>query len=360
MKNKQTTDMIRVLVIDDSAFNRRTITKMLEKHPNITVVDTAMDGQVAIRKVLKLDPDVITLDLEMPNMDGFTFLRWLMRNRPKPVIVISAYEGDENVVRALEMGAVDFIAKPGQITLKLIEIENELIDKVLQVARNVRFRKREIVTPQQRQFMKVQFHEIPITDRIKERYVIAIGASTGGPQAIRTILNKIYGIGFPILICQHMPPIFTRLFSDRLNAMVPIQVKEAEDGDIVRGGCAYVAPGGMHMTVELQKGYVRIRLERARTSERNVPSVDKLFSSVSRVYGPRALGVILTGMGDDGAIGARDIRKRGGKIIAESEATAVVYGMPKSVIDAREVDWIEGIDRIHEKVIEWSGILRTS
>ncbi|MCS7313717.1 MAG: chemotaxis response regulator protein-glutamate methylesterase [Acidobacteria bacterium] len=346
---------IRVLVVDDSAYNRRTITRMLSSDPDMEVVDTAYDGQHAIKKVLEHDPDVITLDLEMPNMDGFTFLRWLMAQRPKPVIVISAYEADANVLRALEMGAFDFIAKPGgPISPRLPTIQEQLIAKV-RIAAQGKLRPAAGSPPPKMPVRPVDrkptpFRETPTTPSD----VVVIGASTGGPQAIRHLLQRLPNdLPAALLVAQHMPPVFTAMFAQRLNQVVGLRVREAEDDEVVRPGLVYVAPGGHHMEIRMTRDELRIRLRRPDSREKYVPSVDRLFRSAAEACGAAVLGLVLTGMGDDGLQGAAAVKAAGGRIIVEHEETAAVYGMPRAVIEAGLADESLPLDRIPEAVQAW-------
>ncbi len=343
---------IRVLVVDDSAFNRRTITRMLSSHPQIEVVDTAYDGQHAIKKVRALDPDVITLDLEMPRMDGFSFLRWLMQHHPKPVIVVSAHEGDRNVIRALEMGAFDFIPKPGgQISPKLVMIREELIAKVIAAYAS---------KPQNLQ-RTVHVHPVvpkpssiePVWVPRKLAQITVIGASTGGPQAIRFLLSRCYLPWTAILIAQHMPPGFTRLFAERLAHVTHFRVKEAEHGETVHPGTVYIAPGGHHMEIFRHARQVRIEVYPRERRDRYAPSVDRLFMSAAAAFGPNVFGIILTGMGDDGLLGARAVKERGGTIVVESEGSATVFGMPKAVIERGYADAAVSLERIPDVWRQW-------
>jgi two-component system chemotaxis response regulator CheB len=344
------TSKIRVLVVDDSAYNRRTISRLLASAPDIEVVDTAYDGQHAIKKVLEHDPDVITLDLEMPNMDGFAFLRWLMAQRPKPVIVISAHEADENVLRALEMGALDFIAKPGgPISPRLPTIQEQLIAKVRVAAQG---KLRPLVRSMPSEAIRREAAIVRETSDVPSSIVV-IGASTGGPQAIRHLLQRLPpDLPAAILIAQHMPPVFTAMFAQRLNQLASLRAREAGDDETIRPGYVYVAPGGRHMEVCLTRGGLRIRLQSPDGREKYVPSVDRLFRSAAEACGA-VLGLILTGMGDDGLQGAAAVKAAGGRIIVEHEETAAVYGMPRAVLEAGLADEALPLDRIPEALQAW-------
>jgi len=327
-------DAIRVLVIDDSAFSRQTITRILESSPLVEVVGVARDGEEALRRTLELEPEVITLDLEMPRMDGFTFLRLLMVKRPTPVIVVSGRMGEGDVWKALDLGAVDFVAKPGErASLDLEAIEEGLIRKVHAI-RDLRIenvRDRILAAPP-------RLLEEPAAAPAPTG-VVAIGSSTGGPAALmQTLAAFDRPLGCPILIAQHMPAGFTRGFAERLDRMTPFRVEEARGGLELGAGRVLIAPGGFDLTVERREGRVVARLTHSPKDSLYVPSVDRLFDSVSKVYGDRALAVVLTGMGDDGRQGAGQVKAVGGRVIAESEETAVIYGMPRQVIQAGLAD----------------------
>ena len=331
---------IKVLVVDDSAFNRKSIAEILGSSPELEVVGKAADGEEALRLASTLRPDVITLDLEMPKMDGFTFLRILMSKMPTPVIVVSSYSQKENVFKALELGALDFVAKPDRyVDSELTSIKTELVGKVL-LARSLR---RTVLTTRPRfesisgvhnldraQAQKVSVAEPP-------RTVVAVASSTGGPTALMEVFGRLpKGSASAVLIAQHMPDKFTRTFAERLDKRSQIAVSEAQDLDVVTASTAFVCPGRKCMYLEAAPGGtgLRLRVRNPMESDRYVPSADKLFQSVARTVGSRAVGVILTGMGDDGVDGAKEILDAGGTVIAESEETAVVYGMPAAAVRA--------------------------
>ncbi len=342
---------IKVLVIDDSAFNRQTITSMLETVPGIRVVARAGDGDEGLKQVFTHSPDVITLDLEMPKMDGFTFLRILMSRRPTPVIVISSYARRENVFKALELGALDFIAKPTQrISPELREIERELVDKVRLVTklRMVSLADRAARPP------PIPAPPAEATAAPTEvKRLVAIGASTGGPPALQQVFAALDGAApMCVIVAQHMPARFTQAFAERLDRASSMEVREAKAGDLVHPGLALVAPGGgistLHRDVD---GNVRVKIDPPEPGDRFIPSVDKLFESVAETYGADALGVILTGMAGDGSRGARAIRRRGGRIIAEAEETAVIFGMPEEAIRTGAVDEVVPLPQIAPAIL---------
>lgn len=341
---------INALVVDDSPYNRQTIIRMFEHEPSIKVVGTAADGKDAISKVIKLRPDIVTLDLEMPGMDGFTFLRWIMKEYPIPIIVVSARSDDRSVFKALELGAVDFIVKPtAKASPQLMKIREELIEKVFAVA-NLEMVKikanLELLTEDTgRKIEKVS----PQPKRVE---LVAIGASTGGPPAIQAILLRMpRNLPAGIVISQHMPEGFTRHFAERLEKISALTVKEAEDGEAVKPGNALISPGGYHMLLEQEGDTVRTMLKRRRLADKYVPSIDMMMKSAATVYGRKVLGVILTGMGNDGKDGMIAIKGKKGQTIAESEETSVVFGMPQEVIDAGAADDVLPLKDIPEEII---------
>ncbi|HSP16172.1 MAG TPA: chemotaxis response regulator protein-glutamate methylesterase [Thermoanaerobaculia bacterium] len=328
--------MIRALVIDDSAYNRVTITRMLESHPDIKVIGTAVDGEDGIKQLLRLKPDVITLDLEMPVMDGFAFLRWLMVNQPTPVIAVSSQSSDRSVFKALELGALDFIAKPGgRVSVRLSEIEKDLAAKVLQVV-DVRL---DNLTRRVREEETKHAEEVSDFENYAGRFeLIVIGSSTGGPPALQQVFESLPRLPVACVVAQHMPPTFTRLFAERLNRLSAFEVKEAEDGDAVKVGCVYVAPGGSRTEVRRGSEGLILRVMPPKPEDLYAPSVDRLFESASDACGERLIAVVLTGMGDDGARALPALHSRGARTIAESAETAIISGMPSSAVRTGAVD----------------------
>ncbi|HEX4473623.1 MAG TPA: chemotaxis-specific protein-glutamate methyltransferase CheB [Polyangiaceae bacterium] len=321
---------VRVLVVDDSVVNRRAITTRLTASGEVEVVGRAADGNEALRLAYDLKPDVITLDLEMPKMDGFSFLRLLMASRPSPVIVVSSYGQKENVFRALELGAVDFVAKPdASLGSDADDALDGLLQKVLLFREGTRDRvnvRPSHMPPSDRHRDVPQF-EAP---RLAPRVLVAIVASTGGPSALSELFAQLSSRGsYAVLIAQHMPERFTRTFAERLNRKSVLDVREAQDGDVVVSHSAFVCPGRQCMEVELAAGgQLRVRVVAPTPEDRYAPSGNRLLTSVAKAARTRAIGVVLTGMGDDGTDGARAIREAGGIVIAESEETAVIFGMP--------------------------------
>ncbi len=328
--------MIRALVIDDSAYNRVTLSRMLEANPKIKVVATAVNGEDGIKQVLRNKLDVITLDLEMPVMDGFSFLRWLMANRPTPVIAVSSKSSDRSVFKALELGAVDFVTKPGgRVSTRLPEIESDLVTKVLQVV-DLRM---ENLTRRVEEDQNPQPATVPDTEAcLSGIELVAIGASTGGPPALQHVFQALRKMAVPFVVAQHMPPTFTRLFAERLNRLTEYEVKEAEDLASLVPGTAYIAPGGMQTEVRRGDDGLYLRVLPSGTQDLYAPSVDRLFKSASDTCGSKLLAVVLTGMGDDGSHALTELHERGAKTIAESSETAIIYGMPAAAAKTGAVD----------------------
>jgi two-component system chemotaxis response regulator CheB len=315
---------ITVLVIDDSAHNRRTLKHLLESESDVQVLDWAADGEEGLRKVVDLRPDVVTVDLEMPRMGGYTFLRLLRSTAPTPAIVISSHSHKADVFKALELGAFDFIARPAKATAQALEsLRAELLEKV-RAARLVRrggLRRGPGPVARDRE----PHEEIP--------FIVAVAASTGGPPAVQRLLEALAAEPTPcVLVCQHMPSQFTRAFAERLDRIGPFNVAEAKQGDRLLPGQVYIAPGGRHLLLVEQAGQLVLKTQEVSARDRYVPSADRLFASVAKALGAKALAVVLTGMGSDGAVGVRDVHQAGGEVWAESEETAIVFGMPQEAI----------------------------
>ncbi len=351
---------IKIVVVDDSAFSRRSITRMLEGIESVEVVGYATNGEEGIQKVIALKPDLVTLDLEMPKMDGFTLLRILTTRFSLPVIVISALSGADKVFKALELGALDFVAKPSSCaSVDLLSIKEDLQNKVLQVlALKPVIHARpnsEATLSEQHAAEPVQTGKagIGIHHAID---LVAIGTSTGGPPALQLILSAFeQKYPFAIVISQHMPAGFTKAFADRLNRSSLFDVKEAEDGDLVLPGRVLIAPGGKNMVFEVCGGQVTARIEAPSEADRYVPSVDVMLQSCAGIYRKRVVAVILTGMGNDGSKGVRAIKEQGGRVIAESEETAIVYGMPREAVATGVVDRCVALDKVAAEIILQGG-----
>lgn len=355
--------VIRVLVIDDSAFSRRTITKMLDESEGIEVVGYAVDGEDGIKKVIELNPDLVTMDLEMPRMDGFTLLRIIKKRFSIPVIVVSALSAADKVFKALELGALDFVAKPkSTASPELLQIHDDLIRKVRQVAKlqpkNETDRSAVSVVDSSPQITPLPVFP-PKEDNSSHSFdVVAIGSSTGGPQALQglfTSFEKQYP--FAIVVSQHMPVGFTKAFAERLNRLSKFDVKEAADGDPVLPGLILIAPGGANMTFESCNGQVVARVVKPSSSDRYVPSVDVMLESCAAAFKARMLAVILTGMGNDGSKGVRAVKQQGGYVISESEETSVVYGMPREAVATGLVDQILPLQQIAHEILRKGGYL---
>jgi two-component system chemotaxis response regulator CheB len=334
---------IQVLVIDDSAFSRQTITRMLQTSPLVEVVGVARDGEEALHKIFDLQPDLITLDLEMPRMDGFTFLRLVMSKRPTPVMVISGRAGEEDVFKALDLGAVDFIAKPtAHATPELQTIQQELIRKV-HAMRDLRIDKVHDRISQSPPVVTRRGSVLPTATPP----VVAIGSSTGGPAALMQTLGA-FSVAPPcaFLIAQHMPRGFTHGFAERLDRLTPFSVSEAVGGEEPTRGSVLIAPGGSHLELESVRGRIATRVVQNSSADKYTPSVDRLFESAAKHFGADLLAIVLTGMGDDGRKGVAAVKECGGMVIAESEETAVIFGMPQQAIRAGAVDMVLPLNEI--------------
>ncbi len=346
---------IKVLVVDDSAFNRSAISKMLASDAGIEVVGSAVDGVDAIAKTLRLLPDVITLDLEMPTMDGFTFLRWLMKERPTPVIVLSSRSDSRSVFRALEVGAVDFLAKPeARISRSIETIHADLVTKVnavmnLEMSRvkdTIALLSRQQPAPPPRKEDRTAKEHGPIE-------VVAVASSTGGPPALQAILTALPStLRAGIVISQHMPAGFTKSFAERLNKLSALTISEAAAGDRVKPGTVLIAPGGYHLLIrqDRKKGLITELVQRV-PADMYVPSADRMMVSVAEACGPAALGVVLTGMGKDGTEGVLAIKKEKGLCLAESEESAVVFGMPQEAIRTGTIDKVLPLGEMAREIL---------
>lgn len=320
--------MIKVLVVDDSALVRKVLTEELSRYSDIEVVGGAIDPYVARDKIVRLKPDVITLDIEMPRMDGLSFLSKLMKFYPMPVVVVSSLtpQNSQNAIRALELGAVEVICKPGS-SLSTTDISKQLVDAIRTAARAKIARRTSLVEPADKESSSAYKIQLKTTHK-----VIAIGASTGGTIAIENILTRM-PMNIPgILVVQHMPEYFTASFAERLNTLCKIEVREAKDGDTAGPGLALIAPGGHHMLLERSGAFYNVRIKGGPMVHHQKPSVDVLFHSVAKNAGANAMGVLLTGMGADGADGLLAMKQNKAYTIAQDEATSVVYGMPGEAV----------------------------
>jgi len=337
---------IKVLIVDDSAVMRQILKEILSRDSSIEVVGVASDPLMARDKVLRLQPDVMTLDVEMPRMDGLTFLEKLMRAHPMPVVMISSLteRGCETTLRALELGAVDFVSKPKvDVADGTVQLADEILEKV-KAAASAKFgvlRRKPAPAPAAKNLLSK-----PLLKTTHQ--VIAVGASTGGTEALREFLEPLPADAPGIVIVQHMPEKFTRSFADRLNSLCRVRVKEAEDGEPVRPGWALIAPGNFHLTVRRTAGEFRAVVRDGELVQYQRPSVDVLFESIANEAGRNAVGAILTGMGADGAAGLLAMKRAGARTIAQNEASCVVFGMPREAIRLGAIDEILPLDHIAE------------
>jgi two-component system chemotaxis response regulator CheB len=337
----------KVLIVDDSALMRQLLTQILGADSDLEVVGTAGDPFVARDKIKSLNPDVLTLDIEMPRMDGLTFLEKLMRAHPMPVVMISSLtdKGADTTLRALSLGAFDYVSKPKlDVSNGTIEQADEILAKVKAAAKSQVRRRAAAPTPVATTGKNYQFSAT--------HKVVAIGASTGGPEALTDLLMPLPA-DFPgIVIVQHMPEAFTHQFAERLNSLCKIRVKEAQDADRILPGCALLAPGGHQMAVVTKGMEYSVHVYRGERVNRHLPSVDVLFNSCARSLGKNVLGVILTGMGNDGAHGMFEMKQNGAFNIAQDEASCVVFGMPKEAILLNGVDQVLPLNQIPNALLK--------
>lgn len=347
----------RVLVVDDSAFMRKLITDIFAEDDEFNVIGTAINGEDALQKVKQWQPDVITMDIEMPVMDGLQALQAIMRDNPTPVVMLSSVNdaGVDMTMLALEMGAVDFIKKPsGSISFDLYKIKRQLLEKCRIAVRTKPTKYADdapsvMATASKREKLAIL--------RTSFQHIVAIGTSTGGPKALQHVITRLpEAFPAPLLVVQHMPPKFTTSLAERLNLLSHIRVVEAEDGMLVEAGTAYIAPGGWHMALHKQEGEAeyRIRLTNEEPRHGHRPSVDMLFESLIPYSELIRHTVIMTGMGSDGAQGMKNLKDAAGSVtaIAESEETCIVYGMPRAAVELGAVDYMLRLDHIPDKIID--------
>ncbi len=335
--------MPKVLIVDDSAIVRQVLTRDLNAIDDIEVVGSAPDPYVGRDKILELKPDVVLLDIEMPRMDGVTFLKKLMQHYPLPVIIVSSLtgEGSDLAVEATRAGAVDVVTKPGS-SFSVDELTTTLAEKIRAAARAdmKKVKEEKPITPQ------VELGSVRMTNRI-----IAIGASTGGTQAIQTVLSGFSANTPGTVIVQHMPANFTASFASRLNEVCEMEVKEAEDGDTVRPGVALIAPGNYHMLLRRSGARFYVQIKQGPLVHHQRPSVEVLFKSVTEAAGRNAIGVLLTGMGRDGAEALLKLREAGAQTVVQNEETSVVFGMPQEAIKLGAADYVEGLPDIPARTL---------
>ena len=340
-------NIVRVLVVDDSAYVRKMVKQMLLRSPFIEVVGTARDGVEALEQVVELNPDVVTCDLNMPQMDGTTFVREQMARRPVPIIIISvASHAGEAVLGALDAGAIDFVQKPTALaTDKLLDIADELVDKVKAAAQAPLRRSRAAPAPRP-----------PLTAGHAKGNIdiVVIGTSTGGPQALKVVIPRLpAGCPVPVAMVLHMPIGYTETYAEKLNEVSALTVVEAKGDEDVVPGMVFLAPAGRHLTFRRDPdGMVRTKLELRPLDTPHRPAVDVLFRSAAQVYGGAVLGVVMTGMGADGREGSAWIKANGGHVVTEAEETCVVYGMPRSVVEAGLSDEAVAVERVAEVIME--------
>jgi two-component system chemotaxis response regulator CheB len=338
--------MIRVLIVDDSAFMRKALTKLIEEDPGLSVAGTARDGIEAIEQVRTLKPDVVTMDVQMPRMDGISAVKKIMAENPVPILMVSSLtrEGAETTIEALQAGAIDFIAKESSyVTLNLSDVRDELAAKIRNVARSrlSLFQRPRTVAP-------ASPSPRPATGfKYQSARLIAIGISTGGPLMLQKVIPALPGnLRVPVVIVQHMPPHFTKSLAERLNAKSALEVVEAEEGMKVLPGHVYIAPGGKHLTFRNFRQEITLETPAEPASSLHKPCVDVMLKSAVDVYSGRVLALIMTGMGNDGLEGCRLVKQRGGKVLSQDEGSCVVYGMPKAVFDAGVSDAVVSLERI--------------
>ena len=349
-------NLIKVLIIDDSAFMRKSLTLMLESDREIRVIGTARDGNDGIDKINKLKPDLVTLDIEMPGMDGLTALKVIMEQMPLPVLMVSSLttEGAQATMQAFDLGAVDFISKDlASISTNIKNIKGELIEKIKQIARSrliqTRFRMRRLVqaSHEKKNQNKPVLKPVSFESIAPDLQAVVVGISTGGPEALNKIIPQIpehFPIGMAIV--QHMPPHFTKSLAERLNSISKIRVKEAEQGDALEPGKVLIAPGGKQMTFSYDGSYVTTIISDEPLNALYRPSADIMMKSAATSFRGPLLGVIMTGMGKDGVEGLKEIKLKGGYVIAQDEESCVVYGMPQVALEEGVVDSMVSLDNI--------------
>ena len=345
--------MIKVLIVDDSAFVRKLLSEELNKQQDIEVVGTAMNPYIAREKIVKLKPDVLTLDLEMPRMDGLSFLSKLMKHFPMQVVVVSSLtpKNSQNAINALRLGAVEVLCKPGS-AYSTQDITKDIV-KAVRVAAQAKFDK-TVHTPSATGDVKRSkpqlIEEASLVHTTNK--LLAIGASTGGTRALEAVLTQLPANMPGIVIVQHMPPVFTKSFAERLDSICNLNVKEAEDNDLVRPGQALIAPGNYHMLVDKVGAKYYARIKQGPPVHHQRPSVDVMFNSIAQNVGVNAMGVILTGMGADGAKGLLAMKQKGSYTIGQDEETSVVYGMPKEAYKLGAVDDVLPLQKIPDAIIK--------
>ena len=358
---------IRVVIVDDSAFMRKALSMMLESDPTIKVVGTAGNGEDGLDTIRRLKPDLVTMDVEMPRMDGLTALRHIMEDDPVPVMMVSSIttEGAAATLEALDLGAVDFIPKQmSYVSLDIVKIKEDLLAKI----KNIVGRKHVLMARfrERRRFAKLSgaTQPRPVTDyrrtttpiQKKQHHIdlVAIGSSTGGPPALNILISQLPpNLPAGIVVAQHMPPMFTKSLAERLNSLSRLTVREAVDGEPIEPGLVLISPGGKHLIVRKYAGRARVIVSAEPADTLYKPCVDVLFNSVAETCGQNTLAVVLTGMGSNGVKGAQNIKAKGGVILAQNEATCVVYGMPRAVVEANLADQVLPIENVAPEIASY-------
>lgn len=352
-KGKLQQTPIKLLIVDDSPLFRQMINVILQKYPHLAVAGLVENGEKAMRLVVEKKPDVILLDLEMPHIDGFTFLRWLMAYYPTPVLVVSARSDGYTVFRALELGACDFYGKP-EPNGTLLEQPDALISKIETLSKIAKENLSKKYSKLTRSKKRIEVSLQPPKQRESLSRLLAIGASTGGPPALVEIISNLpENLPVPVVISQHMPPGFTKSFAERLNKLSRLQVSEVGGGEPLEAGRVYIAPGGYHLLFEKIGSRIYTCLKVKGDDDRYAPSVDLMMISAVEFFREGIFGVILTGMGDDGKIGLKKVKETGGITLAESEETAVVFGMPREAIQAGVVDQVLPLHKIAAEITRY-------
>ena len=364
--------MIRLLIVDDSAFMRKVLSDLFKNEADFQVLDMAKNGIEAVEKVQKFSPDVVTMDIEMPMMDGLVALEKIMEVKPTPVVMVSSLTkaGADATIRALGLGAVDFVAKTAGAISRIDEISQELLQKCRAAAKvsGIRLQASNLrakpTAPVPVVAAKTAVEPAPLEKPAPtplkpsvlssmSDWIVAIGTSTGGPRALQEVLARLPGsLPCPTVVVQHMPPGFTKSLAERLNTLSALTVKEAEDNDRLVPGMVFVAPGDYHMTLRRDGGGVYVKLNKEPAIGGLRPAVDPMMLSVSEIYGSRTVGVILTGMGRDGAIGIKAIKNLHGLTIAEDQSTSVVFGMPKAAIEAGAIDTVLPLPQVADGILQ--------
>lgn len=342
---------IKVLIVDDSAFMRKVLTDLFSKENDFIVLDTARNGREAVEKVQKLKPDIITMDVEMPVMDGIKAVEEIMAKYPTPILMISSLtkQGAEATMKALSAGAIDFIAKTAGPISSIETIKNEILSKCRAVVRGNLISLKKLTLKVEKPISVSPSFKVPLSGNEK---IVAIGTSTGGPRALQEIITK-FPANLPcgVVVVQHMPPGFTKSLADRLNSLSEVSVKEAENNDVIKPGLVFIAPGDYHMVFVQENGKTVIKLNQNPPIGGHRPAVDPMFESIAKIYGKNTIGVILTGMGRDGANGIKYIKEQRGYTIAEDQSTAVVYGMPKAAVELGAVDKVLPLSLIADEIV---------